>query len=174
MKILSSLLLLAWLVALPAAQRPRALGAEEIGAIAQILMLEDTRVFEVAALEHLLQSTHPEVRRRAVVAVGRIIDPRGAALLRPLRSDKDPEVLGAVAFACGQLKDATAVEWLASRMNRSNAPVVAREAARSLGKIRSPEAQMALGQFLTVAPVNRVSAPVVAKPSSHLSILQSG
>ncbi|CAN5885744.1 peptidylprolyl isomerase [soil metagenome] len=163
MQSLSSLLLLVSLLAVPAAQRPHSLAAEEIGAIAQILMLEDTRVFDSAALERLLQSAHPEVRRRAVVAVGRIVDPRGAALLSPLRNDKDPDVLAAVAFAYGQLKDAAAVDWLASRMNRVDTPAIARESARSLGKIRSPGARIALGQFLTVAPVSRISAPVVGE-----------
>ena len=162
MKILSSFVLLS-LVGLSAARRADSLRPEEVGAIAQILMLEDTRAFDAAALERLLQSTHPEVRRRAVVAVVRIVDPGGVALLAPLRTDKDPEVLAALAFAYGQLKDATAVEWLAGRMNRADAPVIAREAARSLGKIRSPEARLSLGQFLTVAPVTRVSAPVVGE-----------
>jgi len=161
-KILSSFVLLS-LVGLSAARRADSLRPEEVGAIAQILMLEDTRAFDAAALERLLQSTHPEVRRRAVVAVVRIVDPGGAALLARLRNDKDPEVLAALAFAYGQLKDATAVEWLAGRMNRADAPVIAREAARSLGKIRSPEARLSLGQFLTVAPVTRVSAPVVGE-----------
>ena len=161
MKLLPIVLLLS-LAAQPS-QRSRPLAPVDIAAVAQLLMLEDTRAFDAPALERLLQSAHPEIRRRTVVAVGRIMDPKGSALLAPLRQDKNAEVVAAVAFAYGQLKDATAVEWLAAQMNRSGGGAVAREAARSLGKIRSPEARMALRQFLTVAPVTGAATPVVGE-----------
>jgi HEAT repeat protein/cyclophilin family peptidyl-prolyl cis-trans isomerase len=161
-KTLSSLLLLFFLAS-PQAQRTRSLNAEQVSAIAQILGLEDARSFDAPAFEKLVQASHPEVRRRAVVAVGRIVDPRGAALLAPLRADKDPDVVAAVAFAYGQLKHATAVDWLAGQMPKPGNGAVSREAARSLGKIRSPEARTALAQFLTAAAATRVSAPVVGE-----------
>jgi hypothetical protein len=55
------------------AQAPRrALAAADVDAIAQLLMLEDTRTFDEAALSRALRAAHPEVRRRAVVSVARI------------------------------------------------------------------------------------------------------
>ena len=163
MKTLSSVVLVL-LIAQPTVRSSRPLRPGDVDAIAQILMLEDTRRFDAVALERLLQSNHPEVRRRAVVAVGRIVDPKGGSLLIALRRDKDAEVVASVAFAYGQVKDATAVDWLAGRMNRAGAaPDVAREAARSLGKIRSPEARTALAQFLNATVTARRTAAVVGE-----------
>src|SRR5688572_14170292 len=74
-----------------ASARP-ALAEADILDLAQILKLEDTRQFDQAVLSRLLASNHPEVKRRAVIAVGRIVNPAGSALLAPLRQDADPEI----------------------------------------------------------------------------------
>lgn len=90
------------------------------------------------------------------MAVARIVNPRGSGLLMPLRGDRDPEALGAVVFAYGQLKDTSAVDWLAARLQDAATPdSISIEAARSLGKIRSPEARAALVQYLEGAPAAR-------------------
>ncbi len=150
------------------------LAPADIDAIAKLLMLEDTRTFDPDALGSLLRSSHPEVRRRAALAVGRIAYPRqqpteaqaaatlqARALLIDARGDQDVDVAGTVAFSTGQLKDAEAVPWLADLLAKATTPpAVAREAARSLGKIRSPEARTALAQYLAAAPLT--SAPAVA------------
>src|SRR5262245_6611589 len=81
------------------------LGPDDITAIATLLKLEDTRQFDEAVLTPLLQRSHPEVRRRAVLAIGRIADARGKSLLVTARSEKDADVLATVAFSTGQLKD---------------------------------------------------------------------
>ena len=138
------------------------LSPAEIDAVTDLVRLEDTRQFDEATLVRLVKSTHPEVRRRAVIAVGRIVNPAGAALLRPLQSDPDPEIVATVAFAYGQLKDAESVPWL-SFLITSKQVSVAREAARSLGKIRSPEARTALARYLTDAPVAASASPVVGE-----------
>jgi len=138
------------------------LSPAEIDAVTDLVRLEDTRQFDEATLVRLVKSTHPEVRRRAVIAVGRIVNPAGAALLRPLQSDPDPEIVATVAFAYGQLKDAESVPWL-SFLITSKQISIAREAARSLGKIRSPEARTALARYLTDAPVAASASPVVGE-----------
>src|ERR1700733_3445225 len=150
----------------PAAQSAKGapLAPADLEAIAQLLKIEDTRQFDPATLGRLLQSAHPEVRRRTVQTIGRVIDPRGIALLTASRADADPEVVATVAFAYGQLKDATAVDWLADRLAAPGVPAsIAREAARSLGKIRSPEARAALVRYLQQAPVTAASAPVAGE-----------
>lgn len=140
------------------------LGDAEIDAIAQLLKLEDTRRFDEAALGRLVASPHREVRRRAVVAVGRIVDPRGRALLEGARAEKDPEILATIAFATGQLKDAGAIPWLAGLMSAPATPrAAAFEAARALGKLRVPEARSALAAYLTTAPATAAAAPVVGE-----------
>jgi HEAT repeat protein/cyclophilin family peptidyl-prolyl cis-trans isomerase len=134
----------------------------DIDDLATLLKIEDTRTLDVPALQRILKSTQPEVRRRAVQTLGRVLTPEGAPLLEPLRADADPEIVGTVAFAYGQRKDADAVAWLAAVMSDAKTNVdVAREAARSLGKIKSPEARAALAAFLTTEPTTKERVAVV-------------
>ena len=142
----------------------RQLTAADVDAITQLVMLEDTRRFDEAVLAKLLTSAHPEVRRRAVVAVGRIVNPAGKALLVSARKDQDVEIVATVAFSTGQLKDADAIPWLAELlMSKGTPPVVAREAAQALGKIRTPAARTALAQYLAGASPDPAAAPVVGE-----------
>ena len=132
--------------------------------LAQILKLEDTRQFDQVALSRLLASDHPEVKRRAVVAVGRIVNPGGGALLVPLRQDPSAEIVATVAFATGQLKDATAVGWLGQVLSTTTTPAPVKfEAARALGKIRTPEARAALAAYLTTPEGSSVTSSVVGE-----------
>jgi HEAT repeat protein/cyclophilin family peptidyl-prolyl cis-trans isomerase len=148
----------------PRAQTRRPLADADIDAIARILKLEDTRTYDEAALSEFAKSPHPEVRRRAAQAVGRINDPRGRALLGAARSDTDVDVLATVAFSAGQLKDNDAVSWLGDLMASPRTPrAVAREAARSLGKIQTPEARAALAAYLGSAPASAMSPSVVGE-----------
>jgi HEAT repeat protein len=131
------------------AARPRPLAAADVDAIVQLVKLEDTRQFDEAVLGQLLKSSHPEVRRRAVVSVGRIVDPRGRALLAGMRGEANADILATVAFATGQLKDPDAVSWLGDQLSGSKTPpAVAFEAARAVGKIRTPNARAALAAYL--------------------------
>jgi HEAT repeat protein/cyclophilin family peptidyl-prolyl cis-trans isomerase len=142
----------------------RPLAPEDVDAITQLLKLEDTRQLDETALSKTLQSGHPEVRRRAVIAAGRIVDPRSRALLIPLRNDPDAEVLASVAFATGQLKDADAVAWLGDLLSSPKSiPTVAREAACALGKIRTTEAHAALVKYLNEATASAAAAPVIGE-----------
>ena len=140
------------------------LSSSDIDAIAELLMLEDTRRFDEEALARLLASSHREVRRRAIVSIGRIVHERGPALLAPLRADGDADIVATVAFSTGQLKDADAVSWLSGLLAAPRTPVaVAREAAIALGKIRTPEARTALASYLASAPMTPATAPVAAE-----------
>jgi len=142
----------------------RPLAAKDVDDLATVLMLEDTRRLDQAALAQILASAHPEVRRRAVVAVGRIADPAGGALLTAARVDPDSEVRASVAFSLGQLRDPAAVAWLGETLQASQTPpAVAREAASALGKILVPESRAALARYLTTASATPQSAPVVGE-----------
>jgi HEAT repeat protein len=151
------------------AQRVRPLAPADIEAITQIVKLEDTRQFDEGVLGRLVKADHPEVRRRAVIAIGRIVDPRGRALLEGLRGEANPEILATVAFSTGQLKDAAAIAWLSQQISAARtSPALAFEAARALGKIRTPEAaaaeaRTALAKYLTSAPATTAAAPVVGE-----------
>ena len=140
------------------------LASNDIDDIARLLMLEDTRQFDRDALARIIRSPHPEVRRRAVLAVGRIADPAGAALLQPARADKDADVAATAMFSAGQLKVPATIPWLEEAMSSpASPPAVAREAAIALGKFQVPEARAALARYLgSVVPGSR-SAPVVGE-----------
>jgi HEAT repeat protein/cyclophilin family peptidyl-prolyl cis-trans isomerase len=140
------------------------LSADEVTAIAQLLRLEDQRRFDEPTLTRLVTSPHPEVRRRAAVTVGRVVNADGLAVLEPLKIDADPEIVATAAFAMGQLKNPAAIEWLTTTMRAWGVnPSAAFESARALGKIRSPEARTALEEFLASVPDTLASLRVVGE-----------
>ena len=170
MRLRRSVSLLLALTALPGAlilaQRPAGppLSTAEIADITRLVMLEDTRELDEAAIRQALRSMHPEVRRRAAIAIGRIAKPAGGALLTAARQDSDAAVVAAVAFATGQLKDPAAVGWLGELLTSPNTtPDVAREAARSLGKIVVPESRAVLARYLSSAPDTQAARPPVGE-----------
>jgi peptidyl-prolyl cis-trans isomerase B (cyclophilin B) len=133
------------------AHRPP-LSPVDVDAIARLVMLEDHRDFDTTDLSLLLASSHPEVRRRAALAIGRIADKRGYALLRAKPLDADTAVAATEVFAAGQLKDSSTVAWFDSLLaNPRLAPTVLAEAATALGKIKSARAREALSRFLSTA-----------------------
>ena len=83
--------LLAVLAASSTAQQPARppLTDADISDITRLVMLEDRRELDEAALARILRSAHPEVRRRAALAIGRIADARGRSLLVAARTDRD-------------------------------------------------------------------------------------
>jgi HEAT repeat protein/cyclophilin family peptidyl-prolyl cis-trans isomerase len=162
-KLVAAVLVLASLSGVSAAQRTP-LSDADINDIALLLKLEDTRSFDEPALTRLLASKHPEVKRRAVVSVARIVNPRGSALLLPLRNDPSAEIAATVAFASGQLKDETAVSWLGQLLATPATNTDVRfEAARALGKIRTTEAWAALGTFLSTSTGSSVTSALVGE-----------
>jgi HEAT repeat protein/cyclophilin family peptidyl-prolyl cis-trans isomerase len=157
-------------VAAPGAQTGRRpLAPADIDAIVQLVSLEDTRRYDEAVLGKILKSAHPEVRRRAIVSIARINNPAGREMLTDLRRDSDPEIVATVAFAAGQLKDPAAVAWLGQVLAApGTAEPVAFEAARALGKIRTPDARAALAQFL--GGVAYTSAPEAVVGEALLAV----
>jgi HEAT repeat protein/cyclophilin family peptidyl-prolyl cis-trans isomerase len=146
------------------AARPQPLTAADVDAIVQLVKLEDTRRFDETILSQSLKSPHPEVRLRAVVSVARIVDPRGRALLAGMRGETNPDILATVAFATGQVKDPDAVTWLGDLLSDPKTPpAVAFEAARALGKIRTPDARAALAKYLAAAPAINAAAAAVGE-----------
>src|SRR5262245_25599491 len=127
-----------------------ALASADIDAIATLLNLEDTRTFDETKLQRLSKSPHPEVRRRAIQAIARIADMRGAPLLRAARHDRDVDVAATAVWAAGQLRDPGAIDWLAETLISPKTPApIAREAATGLGKIRFMESRSALDYYLS-------------------------
>ena len=158
--------LLIALASVASAQTPgrRPLTSEDIDDIARLVMLEDRRELDEPALARILRSTHPEVRRRAALAIGRIAKPGGRTLLASARGDADTAVAATVVFATGQLMDTASVPWLGSLLAELRTPsTVAREAARALGRIRTIEARAALARYLAEAPATPATAGAVGE-----------
>ena len=159
------ILCIALLAAAPAAtagQRP--LREQDIADITTLVMLEDRRDFDPGELGRMLAADHPEVRRRAALAIARINDPRGRALLHAARAQRDTSVAATIVFGIGQLKDSAAVAWLDSLLASQQTPVtVAFEAARALGKIRTPETRTALDRFLRSANEQPTRSAVIGE-----------
>lgn len=136
----------------------------DIDAIARLVMLEDRRTFDGDELAKSFASSHPEVRRRAALAAGRIFDKRAIALLRARPLDADTAVAATTVFAIGHLRDSSTTAWFDSLLSNANTPVtVATEAAVALGKIKTASARAALGRYLTQVTPSARTNPVIAE-----------
>lgn len=91
------------------------------------------------------------MRRRAALALGRIADPAGLALLLELLADRDSTVQADAVFALGLLHDTAAVQPLRQQLATAGAgptPAVALEAVTALAKIGGPAGAAALDELL--------------------------
>ena len=145
-------------------QNRPALSAADIAEIVTLEKIEDRRDFDAAALQRIAAAKHPELRRRAALAIARLYDPRGRDLLRSMRTDADTAVLATVVWATGQLVDTSAVEWIDSLLREESTPVgVATEAAGAFGKIRTGDTRLRLALYLNDAAPGPATAPVVGE-----------
>jgi cyclophilin family peptidyl-prolyl cis-trans isomerase/HEAT repeat protein len=121
-----------------------------VEALAPLLQVEDRRELDITTLQRGLDHPDPAVRRAAILAVGRIGQPDGLALLLPHLNDREPALIGEAIFAIGLLRDRTAVRALLDRL-RSPDPMpleAAAEAAVALARIGGPEALTAITEVL--------------------------
>lgn len=156
----------------PPAVRTQAitLDQDEVRALAELLRAEDRRDFDEVMLRTHLAATHPELRRRAVSAAGRIGDRAAVPILLQALSDTDTEVRAEAAFALGQLGDSSAhiVGALAVRALEPTEAVEPRvEAVAALGKLGTVEARITVEFILERAtmadPGDPPPTPVVAE-----------
>ena len=128
---------------------------DQAGDLAQLLSLEDRREFDLASLRRAAQHPDALVRAQAAVALGRIGDRAGTALLITLLADPDTTVRAQAGFALGTLRDTSAAEELARRVDAF--PAVASDADQlemvtALAKIGGPVAARALDGLLQRHP----------------------
>ncbi|HQR17223.1 MAG TPA: HEAT repeat domain-containing protein [Gemmatimonadales bacterium] len=116
--------------------------ASVVEAVAPLLQAEDARRWAAADLEAGVRSPEPLVRRSAAMAIGRIGDLRGTALLVPMLQDQDSTVQTVAAFALGLLRDSAAVGPLASRLAALPGPTAetAKEVIAAVARIGGPAA----------------------------------
>lgn len=163
MRVPLAILLAANLASAQSPSRPK-LDSAAVHDIATLLLLEDVRRFDTLELTRLLTAKHPEVRRRALLAVARINDKRGVALLRAHPLDPDTAIAATAVFAVGQLRDSLTVPWFDSLLsNRRTPPTVATEAAFALGKIRTAAAREVLARYLAGATLTTQTAATIGE-----------
>ena len=151
-----SALLIAAFATVAHAQTRRALDSSAVSDIARLLLLEDVRRFDTLELARGLDSKHPEVRRRATLAVARINDKRGLTLLRARPLSADTALAATTVFAVGQLRDTLTIPWFDSLLaNPRTPPTIATEAACALGKIKTAAAREVLARYLAKVSANR-------------------
>ncbi len=146
-------ILLAFLALAPVVARRAAAQADpaQVEALAPLLMAEDQRVFDPDLFARSVASADPLVRRTAALAIGRIGDRRGTALLVPLLADPDSTVPADAFFAAGLLGDSTAVPAIIARLRNPDtllADAVA-EAAAALDRLGGPVAAGFVGDVLS-------------------------
>ena len=146
----------------PAPTPPRlSLTEDEIEAIAEILELEDRRAYDPERLPHLARDPHPEVRRRALLAMGRIGHRDAAPHLAAALADPHPGVRADAAFALGELGDTAPATVAALRRAAAGDDSAAAEAVAALGKLRTDAARLAVEEVLrapTAAPATTAEA----------------
>jgi len=118
--------------------------------VAPLLQAEDAREWRPERFRAGLESPEALVRRTAALAVGRVGDLRGTALLLPLLQDPDSSVQPIAAFALGLLRDTAAVSPLIARLGSLPAPslATAEEIITALARIGGSTAAGAIAGIL--------------------------
>ena len=110
---------------------------------AALVALEDRRAFDAGVLSSAAAASDPETRARAAVALGRIGDDRGAALLKTLLADRSSAVRAMAAFGCQLQGDPGLTPDLLPLLSDADASVAA-AGARALGTLGRGDAEDAI------------------------------
>jgi HEAT repeat protein len=95
----------------------------------------------------LVKDADARIRRRAALAIGRVKEPAGVAILTPVLADPDPDVRAMAAFAIGLIGDASAEPSLIPLLKDSE-PIVRGRAAEGLGLVGAKGAAAAIGTMV--------------------------
>jgi HEAT repeat protein/cyclophilin family peptidyl-prolyl cis-trans isomerase len=124
--------------------------ASRIDTMARVLRLEDRRTLGEGEMAALLADPDRSVRRRAVLAAGRIGDVAAVPALVERLADAEVEVRQMAAFALGLVADRSAVDPLLLAL-KDPQPVVRARAAEALGQIGDARAAPAVAAMVVAA-----------------------
>jgi cyclophilin family peptidyl-prolyl cis-trans isomerase/HEAT repeat protein len=127
--------------------------AGPVEAEAALLELEERRAFDPSTLESAARSSDPGIRARAALALGRVGDPRGRALLVALLSDPQADVQRSAAFGGQIMGDPTLTFELIPLLSNRDSSVI-QAAAKAVGFLGRGDGQDAL-----VAAVDQAASP---------------
>lgn len=136
--------------------------ASDAEAEAALLQAEDRRAWDEGLLASAAQSPEAAVRARAALAIGRIGDERGGAILVRLFSDRSPDVRSAAAFGSQILGDPSLTADLIPLLSDPDGEVV-QSAAEAIGFLGRGDGQDAL-----VAAI-----PGAASPEPRATMLEA-
>lgn len=113
-----------------------------VEALAPLLRAEDRHAFDLEVLEGAALHPDATVRRAAALAIGRIGDRQGSALLVRLLDDRDSTVVTEAMFALGLLRDSATVDAIIRRVKSTDSlsGSALGEAATALIRIGSADA----------------------------------
>lgn len=113
----------------------------------QILRLENRRV-ACDSLQNFLSSPKPEIRARAVEALGKLQDDRCRAPLLKMLNDPSPNVRLEAAFALGQLGQSSAEQNLIDALHSKEIIEVKARVVEALGKIGAERSIPVLAELM--------------------------
>ncbi len=124
--------------------------AERVEAVAQLLEMEDRRLWDAPLANAAAGTEDVLVRERAALAAGRVRSGDAIGLLTRLLSDREPRVRRAAAFAGGLAAGRDLVPALRAAIADPD-PETAAAAATALGRLGGAEAEEALRSVLSGA-----------------------
>ena len=106
-------------------------------AYTRLAKIEDERFYDITEINKILQIRHLGVRKRAALAIARIGNRRGTALLMDMFvGEQDESMRATVAFALGVMADPAALpNLIASVTNDAETQTVRARSAEAIGKI---------------------------------------
>jgi cyclophilin family peptidyl-prolyl cis-trans isomerase/HEAT repeat protein len=105
----------------------------------QLIEIEDQRNGRHPFLLEALKSQNPELKARALLALGRIGEPDAVVLVQPYLASPETNVRRHAAFALGLIKQAASLKPLQESLARETDPAVRAELYAALGRLQIPE-----------------------------------
>jgi cyclophilin family peptidyl-prolyl cis-trans isomerase/HEAT repeat protein len=141
----------------------------------QIVKAEDARRYD-SVVENLMKSPDASVRKRAVLAAGRIGDEAAIAILsKLLESDGSTDVRAMAAFALGEIESIKGADVILKTLNDSNAPDAIRaRAVEAAGKIAAANASDERAKLLAAAVSNSLDLEFKKSSAPSTSVIRLG
>ena len=134
----------------------------------EILIREHSRNLDDGVLLELVADPDPEVRARAILAVGRIQDPATTDALLPALHDDDPAVRHAAIFAVGQMEDPGLQPVILGALEEAPAAEFRAALLHALGKCGDEGAVEILAGYLDEG--DPVTGPAAAQALGRLAL----
>jgi cyclophilin family peptidyl-prolyl cis-trans isomerase/HEAT repeat protein len=143
--------------------------------LVQIVKAEDERRFD-STLTKLIKNPDPQIRQRAILAIGRIGQEAGiGALDEMLAGEQDEQVRAMTVFAVGEIESAKGAGTILKVLQNSNSsPQVTARAVEAAGKIAAANAKDENSKKLGAAVLEKLNFEVRKRSGSHSEVILLG